>query len=171
MESDETDTLVMYHINWYMYTHYKTEVVLLIYTQNKEAYTTQVQVPMSIYCSHAAGVSREVIQCIRQTAHNTRLPCQWPSHQIHRSSRGTPPWTADQIRLPGARLSLQHYHRQRGGPPSLGQGTQQQQDARPWHSRERHCILSALNNRNRLTTDHHLCTHSCRRTKEIDNSI
>ena len=27
-----------------------------------------------------------------------------------------------------------------------------------------------MNNRNRLTTDHHLCTHACRRTKEIDNS-
>ena len=92
------------------------------------------------------------------------------SHQIHRISQGTPPWTHVPRGLPSARLCIHHHQSQRGGPPFGGQGTQQQQDGHPWHTGERHCALPALNNRNRITTDHHLCTHACRRTKEIHNS-
>ena len=99
-------------------------------------------------------------KCIRQAANNGSQPCQRPSHQIHRISRGTPPWTSDPLGLPSARLSSHHHQSQRGGPPSWGQGTQQQEDGRPWHTSERHCVLPALNNKNRLTTDHHLCTHA-----------
>ena len=81
-------------------------------------------------------------------------PCPFLSHQIHKISRGTLPWIGDPLGLPSAMLCIHCRQGQRGGPPSWQQGTQQQQDGRPWHTSERHCVLSALNNRNRLTTDH-----------------
>ena len=146
MESDGTDyniILVVHHKNWC--TCYKQGV------------------------ANAAGVSREVTKCTRKAANNACQPFQWPSHQIHRISRGTPPWTSDQNWLLGARLLLQHYHCQRGGPSFRGPGTQQWQNGHQQHTRERHCVLSALNSRNRITTDHPLCTHACRRMKEIEN--
>ena len=97
-------------------------------------------------------------------------PCPLLSDQIHRISRGTPPWTTGPLGLPSARLCIHHRLCQRGGPPFWRQGTQQQQDGHQQHKQQRHCALPKLNKRNRLTTDHHLCTHACRRTKEIDNS-
>ena len=107
---------------------------------------------------------------IRQAANNVGQPCQLPSHQIHRISQGTPPWTTGPLGLPSARLCIHHHLSQRGGPPVWGQGTQHQQDGHPRHTRERHCFLPAMNNRNKFTTCHHSCTHPCRRTQEIDNS-
>ena len=115
-------------------------------------------------------LSREVTKCITQAANNADQPCQWPSHQIHSIPRGTPPWTADQNRLPDARLYFHRHQSQRGGPPFWGQGTQQQQDGCRQHTRARRWVHPALNNRNRLTTDYHLFTHACRRKKAIDNS-
>ena len=122
-----------------------------------------------LLCSCSRCVQRGH-KCIRQAVHNASQPYPLLSHQIHRISRGTPPWTACPLGLPSARLCIHHHQSQRGGPPFLGQGTQQHQDGHPWHTSERHCVLSALDNRNSLTTDHHLCTHAYRRTKEIDNS-
>ena len=101
-------------------------------------YTTQVQMSMSTVPTYAAGVAREVTKCIRQAANNVSQPCQWPSHQIHRISRGTSPQTSDQNRLPCARLCSHHHQSQRDGPPSWGQGTQQPQDDRMQHTSERH---------------------------------
>ena len=107
-------------------------------------------------------MSSEGTKHIRQAANNTSQPCQWPSHQIHRISRGTPPWTTDPCGLPSARLCIQQHQSQRGGPPSWGQGTWQRHDDLSWHTRERHFVLSAMNNRTRpqqITT----CTymHAC----------
>ena len=101
--------------------------------------------------ANAAGVSREVTKCIREAAKNVLQPCQWTSHQIHRISQGTPPWMTGPLGLPSARLCIQHHQSQRGGPSFWGQGTQRQQDGHKQHTSERHCVLSALNNRNRLT--------------------
>ena len=84
---------------------------------------------------------------IRQAANNAGQPCQWPSRQIHRISRGTQPWATDQSRLQGARLCVHHHQSQRGGPPSWGQGTQQRPDGLSWHTRERHFVLPAFNDR------------------------
>ena len=95
---------------------------------------------------------------IRQAANNVGQPCQLPSHQIHRISRGTPPWTAYPLGLPSARLCIQHHQSQRGGPPFWGAGIQRWQDGHQQRTDERNWVLSALNNGNRLTTDHHLCT-------------
>ena len=100
--------------------------------------------------ANVAGVSREVTKCIREAAKNVLQPCQWTSHQIHRISQGTPPWTTGPLGLPSARLCIQHHQSQRGGPSFWGQGTQQQQDGHKQHTSERHCVLSALNNRNRF---------------------
>ena len=83
----------------------------------------------------------------RRAANNAGQPCPLLARQIHRISRGTAPWTTDHNRLQGARLWLHHHQSQRGGPPSRGQGTQQRQDGLPWHTRERHCILPAMNDR------------------------
>ena len=102
---------------------------------------------MHVYCAHAAGVSREGTKCIRQAANNAGQPCQWPSHQMHRISRGTPPWTTDPLGLPSVRLCNQHHQGQRGGRPFGGQDTQQQPDGLSWHTRERHFVLSAMNDR------------------------
>ena len=147
-----TYPLVMYHINWYIFTQF---------TQLNKG-----QLPL---CSCSRCVHRSH-KCIRQAAHNAGQPYPLLSHQIHRISRGTPPWTTGLLELPSARLCIHHRLSQRDGPPFLVQGTQQQQDGHPWHTGERHCVLPALNNRNILTRDHHLCTHAFRRRKEIDNS-
>ena len=79
---------------------------------------------------------------------NVGQPYPLLSHQIHRTSQGTPPWTTDPLGMPSARLCIQHHCSQRGGPPSWGQGTQQQEDGRKgtcikgidrqWHTSERH---------------------------------
>ena len=92
-------------------------------------------------------MSREGTKCIRQAANNAGQPCQWPSHQMHRISRGTPPLITDQNRLQGARLCVHYHQSQRGGPPSWGQGTQQWEDGLSWHTRERHFVLPAMNDR------------------------
>ena len=112
-------------------------------TQNKEVYTTQVQVSMSTVPMQQVCTERAQ----NASANNAGQPCQWPSHQIRRISRGTAPWTTDQNRLQGARLCVCHHQSQRGGPPSWGQGTQQRQDGRPQHTRERHFVLPAMNDR------------------------
>ena len=78
---------------------------------------------------------------------NMYQPCSLLARQIHRISQGTAPWTIDQNRLQGARLCVHHHQSQRGGPPSWGQGTQQREDDRPQHTRERHFVLSAMNDR------------------------
>ena len=135
--------------------------------QNEDVYTTQAEMSMSIVPMQQVWPERSQ----RQAANNVSQPCQWPPHQIHRVSRGTSPQTSDQNRLPGARLCSHHHQSQRGGPPSWQQDTQQQEDGLPWHSRERHCVLPALNNRNRLTTHHHLCTHACGMKQDIEDSI
>ena len=112
-----------------------------------------------VYCTHTAGVSREVTKSIRQAANNVGQPCQLPSHQIHRISRGTPPWTACPLGLPSARLCFHHHLSQRGGPPSLGQGTQRWQDGHQEHTNERHCVLPELNNgtsSQQITTCEHM---------------
>ena len=90
---------------------------------------------------------RKHTQCIREAANNAGQPFQWPSHQIHRISRGTPPWTTDQNRMQGARLYPRHRQSQRGGPPLLGQGTQQEEDDHAQHTSERHFVLPAMNDR------------------------
>ena len=92
-------------------------------------------------------MSREGTKCIREAANNAGQPCQWPSHQIHRIARGTPPLTTGPLELPSARLCIQHHQSQRGGPPSWGQGTLQWQDGPLWHTRERHFVLSVMNDR------------------------
>ena len=92
---------------------------------------------------------------------NMYQPCPLLSRQIHRISRGTPPWTTDPLGLHNARLCTHHHQSQRGGPPSWGQGTQQQQDGHPQYTRERHSFRPALSNRNRFTTDYHLCLCTC----------
>ena len=93
------------------------------------------------------------------TSNNECQPCQGPSRQICVISRGTPPWTTGPFGLPSARLCIHHHLSQRGGPPFWEQGTQQQQDGRPWHTSERHSALSALNTRNRLTIDQSMYTY------------
>ena len=100
-----------------------------------------------VYCAHAVGVSREGTKCIRQAVNNAGQPCQWPSHQIYRTSRGTSPWTTDPLGLPSARLCTQHHQSQRGGPSSWGPRTQQRQYGLSWHTRERHFVLSAINDK------------------------
>ena len=122
-------------------------------------------------CAHASGVSRERHKMHRQAASNADQPCQWPSRQIHRISRGTSPWTTDQNRLQGAKLCNHHHQIQRGNPPSWGQGTQQQQDGHPQHTGERHCALPELSNRNRLTKDPKAYVHACmQKNKEAEDS-
>ena len=151
-----------------MYTRYKTGVTLTIH-KNKEVYTTQVQVSMSTVPMQQVCPERSR-NAKKQAANNEGQPCQGPSRQIRVISRGTPPWTTGPLGLPSARLCIHHHQSQRGGPPCCGEGIQQQRDGHPWHTRERHCFLPALNNRNRLTIDHnvHLCTHACKTTKGID---
>ena len=103
-----------------------------------------------LLCSCSRCVQRGH-KCIRQAVHNAGQPYPLLSHQIHRISRGTPPWTTGTFGLPSAKLCTHHRLSQRGGPPFCGQGTQQQQDGHQQHTSERHCVLSTLNNRNRLT--------------------
>ena len=113
-----------------------------------------------VYCAHAAGVSREVTKCNKQAANNVGQPCPLLLHQVCRIGRGTVPWTTGPLGLPSARLCIHHHQNQIDGPPSWGQGTQQQEDGLPQRMHEKHCVLPALNNRNRLTTD--VCTHECK---------
>ena len=127
-------------------------------------------VDMGLLCSCSRCVHRGHKMHQTSSKQLRGQPCQWPSHQMHRISRGTPPWTAGPLGLHSARLCIHHHQSQRGGPPSWRRGTQQQQDGRHQHTRERHCVLPALSNKKTLITDHHLCTHGSRRTKEIDNS-
>ena len=101
-----------------------------------------------VYCAHAAGVSRQATNCIWQTI--VIQPCPLLSDQIHKISQGTPPWRSGPLGLPSARLCSQIYRYQRGGPPSWRQGTEPQLDGHMQHTRETHCILPALDNRNKL---------------------
>ena len=100
-----------------------------------------------LLCSCSWCVQRGHKTHIRQVANNAGQPCPWPSHQIHRISQGTRPWTTAQNRLQGARLCVHHHQSQRDGLPSWGQGTWQHKDGRQQHTRERHCVLPALSNR------------------------
>ena len=165
MESDGTDLstssvpLQLVYVRTYMCRQQNSSHIND--TLNKEVYTTRVRTSVHVYCAHAAGVSREGTKCIGQAANNAGQPCQWPSHQIHRMSRGTPPWTTDQNRLQGARLWLHHHQSQRGGPPSWGQGTQQWQDGRPQNTRERHFVLSAMNDWTSSKQITNLYIHTC----------
>ena len=119
-----TYLLVVHHNNWCTCKDNITNN-----KQNKEVYTTQVQkrcmstVSMQLVCPESLST-----KCIRQAANNVGQPCHLPSHQIHRISRGTPPWTACPLGLPSARLCIQHHQSQRSGPSFWGKGTQRWQD-------------------------------------------
>ena len=157
-EYDGTDisTSSVPHQLVYMYTHYKTGVVLTVHITKR---FTQLKYKCPCLLCPCSWCVQRGHKSIRQAANNVGQPCQLPSHQIHRISRGTPPWTTGPLGLPSARLCIHHHPSQRGGPPFWGQGTQQQQDGRPQHTSERHCFLPALNNKNRLTTDQSMYTH------------
>ena len=129
-----------------MYMYNKRLVTLMIHTI-KRFTQLKYKCPCLLYpCSRC--VQRGHKTHIRQAANNAGQPCQWPSHQSHRISRGTPPWTTDHNRLQGARLWLLHHRSQRGLPPFWGQGTQQRQDGLSWHTSERHFVHSAMNDHN-----------------------
>ena len=153
MESDGTDisTSSVPHQVVYIRTcaDNKSVVTLMIHTIH--TFTQLKYKYPCLLCPCSRCVQRGHKTHIRQGANNAGQPCQWPSHQIHRISRGTPPWITDHNRLQGARLCVHHHQSQRGGPPSWGQGTQQREDDHPQHTRERHFVLPAMNDYNLYT--------------------
>ena len=149
MESDETDISTSSVPHQLVYIHTcadnKRVVTLIIHTIKR---FTQLKYKCPcLLCPCSRCVQRGHKTHIIQAANNAGQPCQWPLHQIHRISQDTPLWTTDQNRLQGARLCVHHHQSQRGGPPSWGQSTQQQQDGRPQNTRERHFVLPTLNDR------------------------
>ena len=148
MESDGTDisTSSIPHQLVYIRTcaDNKRVVTLMIHTMKR---FTQLKCKCSCLLCPCSRCVQQGHTHITHAANNAGQPCQWPSDQIHRISRGTPPSTTDPLGLPSARLWLRHHQSQRGGPPSQGQGTQQRQDGHQQHTRERHFVLSAMNDR------------------------
>ena len=89
-------------------------------------------------------------------------PCPLLSSQIHKISLSAPPWTADQIELPNARLCSHHHSNRISDPPSWGQGTEQWQHCHPQHTSERHCGHSAHVETNRNKTNTLSTVYMCR---------
>ena len=73
MESDDTDTSSSVpHQLVHVHTLQNRSCTDDIYTKQRGLHNSSTS--SHVYCAHAAGVSREVTQCIRQTAHSINMP-------------------------------------------------------------------------------------------------